>query len=97
VNTHLYKKDQPLLYQQGGLTKGKKNKGLDIEQIYGHESQRGPMPGKLLLLLLELKFRVSGVGSWQNIGKKGIRERIEDFIVCCSYSETVINPLPGYD
>jgi hypothetical protein len=22
-----------------------KNKGLDIEQIYGHGSQRGPMPG----------------------------------------------------
>jgi hypothetical protein len=23
----------------------KKNKGLDIEQIYGHGSERGPMPG----------------------------------------------------
>jgi hypothetical protein len=34
--------------------------------------------------------RVSGAGSWQNNGKKGIRLRKEDFIVCCSYSETGI-------
>ncbi|PNF14472.1 hypothetical protein B7P43_G00827 [Cryptotermes secundus] len=32
----------------------------------------------------------SGVGSWENNGKKGIRLCKEDFIVCCSYSETVI-------
>jgi hypothetical protein len=30
-------------------------------------------------------------------GKKGIRLCKEDFIVCCSGSETVINPLPGYN
>jgi hypothetical protein len=29
-------------------------------------------------------------------GKKGIRLYKEDFIVSCSYIETVINPLPGY-
>jgi hypothetical protein len=33
----------------------------------------------------------------RNNGKKGIRLCKEDFIVCCSYSETVMNPLPGYD
>jgi hypothetical protein len=30
-------------------------------------------------------------------GKKGTGLCKEDFIVCCSYSETVRNPLPGYD
>jgi hypothetical protein len=29
--------------------------------------------------------------------KKRIRLCKEDFKVCCSYSETVMNPLPGYD
>jgi hypothetical protein len=52
VNTNVYKK-----YQQ----RKKKRKGLDAEQIYGHGSQRGSMPGmtvpliagsKILLLLL---------------------------------------------
>jgi hypothetical protein len=28
-----------------GTTKEKKHKGIDIEQIYGHGSQRGSMPG----------------------------------------------------
>jgi hypothetical protein len=41
--------------------------------------------------------RVSGVGSWQNNRKKGIGLCKEDFIVCCSCSETVMNLLPGYD
>jgi hypothetical protein len=45
--------------------------------------------------------RVSRVASWHNNrrrnNKKGIRLCKEDFIVCCSYSETVMNPLPGYD
>jgi hypothetical protein len=42
--------------------------------------------------------RVSGDGGWQNNGKKGMRLCKEDFIVCCSdSSETVINPLPGYN
>jgi hypothetical protein len=37
--------------------------------------------------------------SWQlqNSGKKGIRLRKEVFMCDWSYSETVINPLPGYD
>jgi hypothetical protein len=39
----------------------------------------------------------SGVGSWQNNGKRGITLCKEDFIVYCSDSENVINPLPGYD
>jgi hypothetical protein len=30
-------------------------------------------------------------------GKKGIRLCKEDFLVCCSDSEAVMNPLPGYD
>jgi hypothetical protein len=29
--------------------------------------------------------------------EKGIRLCKEDFIMRCSYSETVMNPLPGYD
>jgi hypothetical protein len=29
--------------------------------------------------------------------KKLIRLRKEDFMLCCSYSKTVMNPLPGYD
>jgi hypothetical protein len=44
---------------------------------------------------LELELS-SGDGSWQNNGKKGIKQCKEDFIVCWSYSETVMNPLPGY-
>jgi hypothetical protein len=39
----------------------------------------------------------SGVGTWQNNGKKLIRLCKEDVIVCCSYSETVISTLPRYD
>jgi hypothetical protein len=41
--------------------------------------------------------RVSGVGSWQNKGRKGIRLCKEDFTVCCRYSETVIHPMLGND
>jgi hypothetical protein len=33
----------------------------------------------------------------QNNGKKGIRLREEDFMCDLKLSETVINPLPGYD
>jgi hypothetical protein len=43
----------------GGATKWKKNrKGLDIEHIYGHGSQRGSMPG-MTVLLLDLELRES--------------------------------------
>jgi hypothetical protein len=37
--------------------------------------------------------------SWQlqNNGKKRIRLWKEDFVCDLSHSETVINPLPGYD
>jgi hypothetical protein len=38
---------------------------------------------------------VSGVG--RVIAKKASGCLKEDFIVCCSDSETVINSLPGYD
>jgi hypothetical protein len=42
---HLLKKSNPSLFIKGGTTKeGGKNKSIDIEQIYGHGSQRGSMP-----------------------------------------------------
>jgi hypothetical protein len=44
--TPIKKKSNPSLFIKGGTTKeGIKNKSLDIEQIYGHGSQRGSMPG----------------------------------------------------
>jgi hypothetical protein len=44
------KKSNPSLFLKGGTTKeGKKNKSLDIEQIYGHGSQRGSIPGMTVL------------------------------------------------
>jgi hypothetical protein len=47
------------------------------------------------LMQIELELRVSGVGSWQNNDKTGVRLCKGDFIVRCSYSETDMNPLPG--
>jgi hypothetical protein len=42
------KEVKPLAFIKGGTTKeGKKN--LDIEQIYGHGSQQGSMPGVTVL------------------------------------------------
>jgi hypothetical protein len=38
----------------------------------------------------------SGVGSWQNKGKKGSTLCKENFIMYCNYSETLMNPSPGY-
>jgi hypothetical protein len=38
------KESNPSLFIKGGTTKEEKNKRLDIEQIYGHGSQRGLMP-----------------------------------------------------
>jgi hypothetical protein len=49
--------------------------------------------------LLSRNWSNSGDGSlkWlRRNGKKGIRRCKEDSIVCCSYSETVITPLPRY-
>jgi hypothetical protein len=44
------KKSDPSLFIRGGTTKeGKRNKSLDIEQIYGYGSQPGPMPGVTVL------------------------------------------------
>jgi hypothetical protein len=41
---------------------------------------------------------VSGVGrKMRRNGKKGVRLCKEDFIVCCSNSANVMNPLPKYD
>jgi hypothetical protein len=40
---------------------------------------------------------VSGVGTWQNNDKKGIRLCEEDFLMCCSDSEAVKNLFPGYE
>jgi hypothetical protein len=37
----------------------------------------------------------SGVGNWRNNGKKGIRLCKENFMMCCGYNQTVMNPLPG--
>jgi hypothetical protein len=39
------KKTNPSFINKEDQRKEKKNSGLDIEQIYGHGSQRGPMPG----------------------------------------------------
>jgi hypothetical protein len=60
TNLHIYKKIIPSFINNEDQRK-EKITGLDIEQIYGHGSQRGPMPGvtcrllagsKLLFLLL---------------------------------------------
>jgi hypothetical protein len=59
-----------------------------------------PRPYNEDLTQLELKLS-SGVGSCsrelRRNGKKGIRLCKEDFRVCCSCSEIITNPLPGYD
>jgi hypothetical protein len=47
--TPIIKKSNPSLFIKGGTTKEGKNKSLDIEQIYGHGSQRGLMPGVTVL------------------------------------------------
>jgi hypothetical protein len=47
--TPIIKKVQPLPFIKEGKTKEGKNKSLDIEQIYGHASQRGLMPGVTVL------------------------------------------------
>jgi hypothetical protein len=45
VNTNLYVyKNNPSFINKKDQRK-KKTKDVDIEQIYGHGSQRGPMPG----------------------------------------------------
>jgi hypothetical protein len=38
-----------LFIKRGTAKEGKKNKSLDIEQIYGHRSQRGSLPGVTVL------------------------------------------------
>jgi hypothetical protein len=49
-NTNYKKKSNPSLFIKEGTAKeGKRNKSLDIEQIYGHGSQRGSMPGVTVL------------------------------------------------
>jgi hypothetical protein len=46
----LQKKVQPLPFiKKEQSKKEKKNKSLDTEQIYGHGSQRGSMPGVTVL------------------------------------------------
>jgi hypothetical protein len=51
----LYNEDQ--LFTKGGTTKEeKKKKSLDIEQIYGHGSQRGSMPGMTVRLVAGSKL-----------------------------------------
>jgi hypothetical protein len=49
--TPIIKKVQPLLFlsNEEQQKKEKKNKSFDIEQIYGHGSQRGSMPGVTVL------------------------------------------------
>jgi hypothetical protein len=47
--TQIIKKSNPFLFIKGGTTKEGKNKSLDIEQIYGHGSQWGSMPGVTVL------------------------------------------------
>jgi hypothetical protein len=49
--TPIIRKPNPSLFIKGGTTKEekKKNKSLDTEQIYGHGSQRGSMPGVTML------------------------------------------------
>jgi hypothetical protein len=49
--TPIIKKVQPLLFlsKEEQRKKEKKNKCLDIEEIYGHGSQRGSMPGVTVL------------------------------------------------
>jgi hypothetical protein len=47
--TPIIKKPNPSLFIKGGTTKEEKNKSLDTEQIYGHGSQRGSMPGVTML------------------------------------------------
>jgi hypothetical protein len=50
--TPIIKKSNPSLFIKGGTTKeGKKNKSLDIEQIYSDGSQRGSTPGVTVLLV----------------------------------------------
>jgi hypothetical protein len=43
------KKSNPSLFIKGGTTKEEKTKSLDTEQIYGHGSQWGSMPGVTVL------------------------------------------------
>jgi hypothetical protein len=67
------------------------------------------MVTRLLAFAAQKWFESSGVGSWQmreesrefvegwefsSPGSPAVKRRL---YVCCSYSETVINPLPGYD
>jgi hypothetical protein len=47
--TPIIKKSNPSLFIKGGIKKKEKNKSLDIEQIYGHGSQGGLMPGVTVL------------------------------------------------
>jgi hypothetical protein len=45
-----HKKVQPLhFYQRRNNERRKKDKSLDVEQMYGHGSQRGSMPGVTVL------------------------------------------------
>jgi hypothetical protein len=50
VNTNLYKRKRPTptLTKERNNERKKKHKGLDMEQIYGHGSQRGSMPGMIV-------------------------------------------------
>jgi hypothetical protein len=47
--TPIIKKPNPSQFIKGGTMKEEKNKCLDTEQIYGHGSQRGSMPGVTVL------------------------------------------------
>jgi hypothetical protein len=47
--TPIIKKSNPSLFIKGVTAKEEKSKSLDIEQIYGHGSQRGSMPGVAML------------------------------------------------
>jgi hypothetical protein len=50
TGTPTIKKVKPLpFYQRRNNERRGKNKNLDIEQIYGHGSQRGSMPGVTVL------------------------------------------------
>jgi hypothetical protein len=59
----------------------------------------GPPPGyKDDMRQLELEMRESSeLAELRRNGKKVIRLCEVDFIVCYNYSETVMNPLPGYE
>jgi hypothetical protein len=68
-----------------------------VQSGYNEEFSRGELSRVLELVVAAENGESRQLKVIEKKWNKGIRLCKEDFIICYSDSETVINPLPGYD